>query len=122
MTNGGLKEHPTSNTQRPIGASRRRATRSLHWMLGVGCFSGDKPEVLSTRKKLVRPLREELQPRGITAADFENPPALVFDLVQCLHCRGPVVVAFSQLDAEAFAQTFLVPLLAAELLDVQIDD
>ena len=73
-------------------------------------------------KKLVGPLGEELQARGVAAGDFEDAPACVADLVERFHRRRPVVVAFAEFDLKAFAQAFGVALFAAEFLDVQIED
>src|SRR5439155_14739889 len=51
---------------------------------------------------------------------FGNRPAIIADLVQRFHDRGPVIVPFAERHAEAFPQSIAVSLFAAVLFNVQL--
>src|SRR4051812_47458312 len=93
---------PTFNDRR--GAARARVRRHL--------------QPPSARVELVDALGEELEARGVAAADFGDAVAGVADVIERLHHVGPAGVAFAELDAEARAGAVLVALGAAVVLEV----
>src|SRR6185503_18022556 len=86
----------------------------------VGFFAHGSSDVFSAREAAVHARADVLQTRAVAAADLGDAPAVVADVVEGLHDRGPVVVALAELDAEAVPAAILVHLLAAEFLDVEL--
>src|SRR5947207_3387675 len=54
--------------------------------------------------------------RAVCATLLRDAPAIISNFVECLHHRGPVVVALEELDIEPLPQTLLVGLVPAEFL------
>src|SRR6266540_6314069 len=74
----------------------------------------------SARKDALHFLRKLLQTfRAVGARLFRDAPTFITNVVERLHHRRPVIVAFQKLDAKAFPEALLDGLLAAEFLDVQ---
>src|ERR1044071_6165631 len=58
--------------------------------------------------------------RAIAATLLGNAPAVVANIIQGAHDRGPIVVTLPERDIEAFIRPGRVPLFAAVFLDVQL--
>src|SRR5580765_4756127 len=57
--------------------------------------------------------------RSVAAGLFGDAPAVVADVIEGFHHRGPVVIAFEEADLEAFPKSFVIALFAAEFFDVK---
>src|SRR6185503_3761450 len=89
----------------------------------IGVFTPEQKRKELAREDAVHAIGKIFQTlRRVSSALLGDAPAVVADLVQRSHDRGPVVVAFEELNAETGARPFLVALLAAVFFDVELLD